>query len=88
MTLAILSLYVHPVELVIIRFLITLAFKNLLNLYILPEQNRDETFKNFKIRLITKHVLHEPVKPYIAVIIHILISLLNYKFTIKNSNLK
>ena len=64
---AVFGFYVHSVELVIVAFLVALAFQNLYYVHFLIQQNRYQSFQNSKVCLVSEHSFCCPVKSYIFV---------------------
>ena len=67
-TAAVLGLDVHTVELVVLRFLVSLTLQNLYNLDRLIKQNRHKSLKYGKVGLVAEQAFHGPVKANISVV--------------------
>ena len=65
--LTVLGFYVDTVEFVILRLLVSLAFKNLYNFNRLVKEYSQETFQNTKVGLLSEQSLDSPVKAYVSV---------------------
>ena len=63
----VLGLDIDAVELIFLRLLITLALKNLVDVYRLAYQHRDKPLQYTEVGLVTEHALDNPVKTYIFV---------------------
>ena len=58
----VLSKNINTVELVVLVFLITLAFKKLLYRHLLTKQRCEQSFYHLMISLVAQHALHGPVE--------------------------
>ena len=68
MSFAVFGFYINTVEFIRAVFLIGFAFEEFDHLYLFSKQNSDQTFKNAEVGLVTKHMLHGPIKTYVGVV--------------------
>ena len=54
LTLTVFSFNIHPVEFIINRHLVTLAFKQFYNFHLLAQQHREESLQNPEISFLTQ----------------------------------
>ena len=62
------SFDINPVELIILRLLVTLAFQNLHYMNLITYQHRKESFEHTKIGFMTQQTLDSPIKTDIFIL--------------------
>ena len=80
LSLGVLGFNVNTVVLVVARFLIRFAVKQLHDSHFLLYQYRDKTLEHHKISLAAKYVLRCPVKTYVLTVTHLNSFLLIFTF--------
>ena len=68
-SLAVLGLDIHAVELVVFRLLVRLALEELDNLHVLFQKHGNQSLEDSEVGLVPEHVFHRPVKPNICIVL-------------------